>query len=83
MGIIIKIRKRDKKFRAYSTTVDEYYHEGWWTREQMTAFLKQRVMKDARNKCKDIENTFPNGYYSDYIKRIWFDNPKELSDKKK
>lgn len=82
MGILIKIRKKDKKFKLWSTIVDEYYFgKDWLSREEVLDFLQSRILRDAKAKCKELENSFPNGYFDkDTRRRYWFTNPKELKD---
>lgn len=84
MGILVKIFKKEKKFKLWSTVVDTYYFgDRKLTRQEAVSYLKNRVMKRAKADCAEIENTFPNGYCekSKRSKYIYFTHPKELKNK--
>lgn len=79
--MLINIRKKDKKFRPWSTTVDDWYFDkNWLSREQMVEWLQNRAKKRHKEELKEIEDTFPNGYFQKNGRRMYFKNPKELKD---
>lgn len=77
----IVIRKKDKMFRPWSTVVDDWYFDkAWLTRDEMVRWLKERAKKRHKEELKEIEDTFPNGFFGKDDRRIYFKNPKELKD---
>jgi hypothetical protein len=77
----IKIRKKDGKFKLWSTNVDAWYFgKTWLSRKQAVAYLKSRVMDRAKKECEDLEDTFPNGFWDMDNRHIHFNKPKQLKD---
>lgn len=77
MALAIQHRKKDNKYRAWSTIVDDWLTR-FLTRNQMVKYLQSRVLRRANDECEEIAVSFPNGYWDRNGKRFWDD---ELAEK--
>lgn len=57
-----KFQEKNGKWRRYST-ISDTWATNWLTKESMIAHLQQRIRDDAEQKCDEIAETFPNGYF--------------------
>ena len=62
MSILVKLRKKDNKFRIW-TTVSDGWLTDWVTKEEAIKYLQFRVKRDAKWKCDEIAAEFPHSWY--------------------
>lgn len=57
----IKFRKKDNKYRQWSTVVDAYVTD-WLTRDEMLDYIEKRWKDDLKEKIKQERLNFPRGW---------------------
>ncbi len=69
MGVLIKHRKKDDKYRLW-TTISDGWLTNWLTKWGMIRHLQHRVREQAERECEEIAARFPDGYWDTNMKRI-------------
>lgn len=57
----IKYRKKDDKYRQWSTVVNAYTTD-WLTRDEMLKYIEKRWKKELKDKLKYERENFPKGW---------------------
>ena len=57
----IKHRKKDNKYRQWSTIVDAYCTD-WLTRDEMIEYIAERWRKETEERIKAEREKFPKGW---------------------
>lgn len=57
----IQHRKKDNKYRQWSTVVDQWATD-WLTRDEMLAYIEKGWKQDLRDRIKKERKTFPGGW---------------------
>ena len=69
MGILVKHRKKDDKYRLWTTIADGWL-SNWLTKQGVIRFLQDKVRRHAEDECEEIVARFPDGYWDTNHKRI-------------
>lgn len=69
MGILVKHRKKDDKYRLWTTVADGWL-TNWMSKHRTIQYLQQRVRERAESECEEIAVRFPDGYCDKNYRRI-------------
>lgn len=76
MSVLIQHRKKDNKYRAWTTIADGWLTD-WLSEKGMIKYLQSRIMDRATEECENLAVEFPNGYHNKDHVRYWDDKKAE------